>query len=354
MALAGASVAVADDVYSSAPTFSPYYAGTVKSSVLNEALSELNYIRGLVGVPTDVTLNADFTSKAQHGAVLLDALDTLTHTPGKPADMSEEFYDLGYDATSHGNLSMGKISYGGKTYGNMTLSKSLKGCMDDSDAYNISLVGHRRWLMNPRLKQTGFGLSTRLGYAVTYVIEEGNNGNWPVNKEFITWPTAQHDHPLTYFSGSTAWCVVLNSGVYDKTTKSNVTVKLTRLSDNHVWNFSTSYKGGAFYVAENTVAYDECIIFRPDNVASYGDGERWRVEVSGLTRKDGGSGNISYTVKFTSAATGYDYDVPREGGSVTYGKKEDKGGGCEALGSPVWVLCLIFGIPRVRKLRVGK
>ena len=45
------------EIYDSEPTFSPYSAGSVKRSVLLEALDELNYIRWLIGVPNNVKLN---------------------------------------------------------------------------------------------------------------------------------------------------------------------------------------------------------------------------------------------------------------------------------------------------------
>ena len=351
------SSAAADDTYNSAPTFSPYYAGSVKAEVLNNALQELNYIRWLIGVPNNVTLNSDYTKKAQHGAVLLDAIDTLTHTPAKPSDMSQSFYELGYDATTHGNLAVGKIITGGQTYGNMTISKSLKSYMDDSDNSNISRIGHRRWLMNPRLKQTGFGISTRRGYSATYVIEENNNRSWPISDEFITWPTNKREHPLTYFYTDTAWCVVLNSDIFDKSTKSSVKVTLTRLSDGKSWNFSSSNSDGDFYDNQESYAYDECIIFRPNNISGYNSGEEWRVNVSGLTRKDGGAGTFYYTVKFTNASTGYDSDIPESSsGSVTYYTKKNNSGGCNA-GLEVFSLLIILGIPRVKKIsfeRVGK
>ena len=341
--------------YITAPTFSsPYYAGELKSEVLNKALEELNYIRGLIGVPNNVTLNADYTSKAQHGAVLLDVIDTLTHTPSKPADMSDEFYNLAYDATTHGNLAVGKMySSNGTVVGNMSLSQSLKSYMDDSDASNISRVGHRRWLMNPRMKQTGFGLSTRRGYAAAYVIEEGDVPSWLISDEFITWPTHKNAHPLTYFDSNTAWCVVLNEDVFEKSNTSSVHVTLTRLSDYKTWNFSTSNSDGDFYDNQQSYAYDECIIFRPDN-ATYKNGEEWRVEVSGLTRKNGASGNITYNVKFSSSATPYEGGKPSSQ-SYTRTEKKDDGAGCNTgFGFCVFSI-LILGIPRVKKFnRVGK
>lgn len=357
----------ASDVYDYAPTFSPYYAGEVKSSVLYEALAELNYIRWLIGVPNDVTLNTEYTRKAQHGAVLLDALNTLTHTPGRPSDMDTSFYELGYDATTHGNIAVAQMYYGSQVYGNMSLSYSTKLYMHDSDTHNISALGHRRWLMNPRLKQTGFGISTRRGYAVTYVIEEfehSSNDNvltpeeyarylewlkWPISDEYITWPTNKRPHPLTYFASDTAWSVTLNSDVYDECNASAVRVSLTRLADNATWNFGGSGNGGYFNVADSGVAYDECIIFRPDGVSSYNDGGLWRVEISGLKRKDGGTGNISYTVQFTNELTPYEEDnntyTPNDTPTQSNSNSNSGGGGCVSFNA-VALFVLIFGIPR--------
>ncbi|MBR0203878.1 MAG: hypothetical protein IJQ56_05890, partial [Synergistaceae bacterium] len=104
------TVSSADDIYDSKPSYhAPYYAGAVKRPVLNDALDELNYIRSLIGVPANVTLNAEYTNKAQHGAVLLDVIDKLTHTPSKPYDMKRNFYDLAYEGTTHGNLAERKL-----------------------------------------------------------------------------------------------------------------------------------------------------------------------------------------------------------------------------------------------------
>ncbi|MDY6399261.1 MAG: CAP domain-containing protein [Synergistales bacterium] len=392
------SSAAADDTYNSAPTFSPYYAGSVKAEVLNKALEELNYIRWLIGVPNNVTLNSDYTKKAQHGAVLLDAIDTLTHTPAKPSDMSQSFYELGYDATTHGNIASWWRTKNGEKFGDISLSKSIKMYMDDSDSNNISRVGHRVWLMDPKMKYTGFGISTRRGYSVTYVYEEFGDFHdwyeenmtemteeqlkeytqwfkWPISDEFITWPASKHEHPLTYFNFETAWSVTLNSDVFDKPSSSSVNVHLERLSDKKAWNFGSSSSDGYFNINEST------IIFRPNNISSYSNGEEWRVNVSGLKRKDGGAGTFNYTVKFTSALTGYelseeedkttietqrnnedDKENDNENETAT-GTQENKnsssgGGGCNSFEiSSLICVFLILGIPRVKKIsfeRVGK
>ena len=295
----------ASGIYDSAPAFSPYYAGAVRADVLYDALDEFNYIRWLIGVPDDVILDSEFTRRAQHGAVLLDAINTITHTPGRPSDMSESFYDLGYDATTHGNIAWFS--------GGMTLSYSTKMYMDDSDSYNIHALGHRRWMMNPRMTRVGFGISTRRGFAVTYVIDEdAGYTSWPISDEYITWPSRKHLHPLTYFDAGTAWSVTLNSEVFDSASGYSVSVRLVRRSDGMVWNFGASGSDGYFNVNTEGYAYDECIIFRPNNVSSYRDGETWDVYISGLNRKDGTAGSISYSVIFVDEETGYENENENE------------------------------------------
>ena len=380
---ASACFVSAADIYDSEPTFSPYNAGSVNAEVLADALSELNYIRWLIGVPDDVELDEEYTLKAQHGAVLLDAIDTLTHTPGRPSDMSESFYQLGYDATTHGNIAVSKRYQGSQVWGNITLSESTRLYMDDSDEYNISRLGHRRWLMNPRMTKTGFGISTRRGYAVTYVIEEFDNPaqvlspeeyerylewlKWPISEEFITWPTNKNPHPLEYFAEGTAWSVTLNSEVFDTCSASSVNVMLTRQSDGNTWTFNASGNDGYFNVTDNSAAYDQCIIFRPEGIGSYNNGETWRVDVSGLTRKDGSAGSLSYNVQFAGEdnadnnntdnnADNNNTDNNADNHNADNNNSGGSSGGCNSgFGMFFAVFAVIaLGIPRAWFMRVGR
>ena len=298
------SVTYADEYYDTEPVYTaPYNAGKVKSSVLNEGLAELNLVREIIGLPHNVTLNDDYTNKAQHGAVLNDIIGMLDHTPNKPSDMNESFYSTAYDGTSHSNLSWGS--------GGMTLPKSIAIYMDDSDSSNITMIGHRRWIMNPRLQQTGFGLSRRGGFSALYVIEEGESSNsstpWPISDEFIAWPSAKNPTPSTYMnpryagSNTVAWSVTLNPAIFNAS-GSSVRVKITRLSDNKAFDFDApgSAEDYFFEVSPKSYNFEECIIFRPNGVNSYSDGEKWHVEITGLSRKDGSDGTITYDVTFGS------------------------------------------------------
>ena len=326
----------ASGIYDIEPSFSPYNAGTVKSDVLYDALDELNYIRRLIGVPANVTLDSEMTRKAQHGAVLLDAINTITHTPGKPSDMAESFYELGYDATTHGNIAWSS--------GGMTINYSNKMYMDDSDSSNISALGHRRWLMNPRMKRTGFGISERRGFAVTYVIDEEElSSSWPISDEYITWPVNKHPHPLTYFDAGTAWSVTLNNEIFEAASISSTSVILTRTSDGRTWNFNGISSNGYFNIDTQGYATDQCIIFRPDDVSGYSGGETWNVYISGLNRKDGISGNISYSVTFTGESTGYEEDMPG-----TTRNDDSSSGGCNTNIGVMGALIALFIMGRRR------
>jgi len=85
----------------------PYVAGKVKDQYLQEALDGLNFIRYLVGLPDDIYLDQTYIDYTQHGAVLLAAIDELTHGPYKPDDMSNEFYDIAYKGPSQSNCGKG-------------------------------------------------------------------------------------------------------------------------------------------------------------------------------------------------------------------------------------------------------
>ncbi|MBQ2468806.1 MAG: hypothetical protein II503_03885, partial [Clostridia bacterium] len=72
----------------------PYSAGKVKEQVLNDVTERLNMLRRLAGLDP-VVADPALCEQAQYGAVLMAASE-YSHTPSRPADMSEEFYKKGY------------------------------------------------------------------------------------------------------------------------------------------------------------------------------------------------------------------------------------------------------------------
>ncbi|MCR4647757.1 MAG: CAP domain-containing protein, partial [Lachnospiraceae bacterium] len=136
--------------FSSTPsTNAPYAAGRLSDDVLKDSLNRLNAYRYIAGVPSNVTLNESYNELAQAASLVNAVNGTLSHYPSQPSDMSNDLYDAGYKGAGKSNIAAGMSSIG----------YSLDhGWMSDSDSGNIDRVGHRRWVINPKMSQVGFGL----------------------------------------------------------------------------------------------------------------------------------------------------------------------------------------------------
>ena len=282
----------------------PYAAGKVKDSALQTATDRLTMLRRLAGLPA-VEMDATLNQQAQYGAVLLAASE-FSHTPAQPADMSKDFYQKGYAATSSSNIHYAGSSGQSITNSRYVLAKSTDGFMDDSDAYNIGNVGHRRWQLNPTMKKVGFGLAVDQsgGWTKQYVAEKVfDTSGSAVDYDFVAWPASGNfPNDLSAFNKNTAWSVTLNPKRYATPSKNAVTVTLTRLSDGKVWTFSNaeSYaaanSGKYFNVSTTGSGVSNCIIFRPDGITKY-EGT-YVVEISGLTDTARQPATLRYGVVF--------------------------------------------------------
>ncbi|NLZ52178.1 MAG: dockerin type 1 [Thermoanaerobacteraceae bacterium] len=265
----------------------PYRAGKVKDEYLQEALDLLNFIRYLVGLPDDIYLDETYINYTQHGAVLLAAVNKLTHHPPQPADMPDEFYEIGYKGTSQSNCAYG--------FGN--IFGTILGYMYDSDSSNIDRVGHRRWLLNPSMQKTGFGYYKR--YSATYAFNRTRESK--TLYDFISWP-AENYMPVEFMSRDIAWSVCLGQE-YDRPSMDDVTVTLKRRNDGKTWTFSQnrSYDNSGDYFNVDTVGnygLPKCIIFRP-NIEGYKQNDIFDVTISGIS-KGGNPAEIKYTVQMFS------------------------------------------------------
>jgi len=304
-----------DDVkttYAEAPVLSaPYSAGSLSEKDLKSALNTLKMIRFLAGVPyEDIRFTDELNSISQHGAVLLAASDQFTHTPGKPADMSQSFFDLAYKGCSEANLNAGKDN----------ISSAVLSFAADSGKNNIASAGHRRWMLKPGTENFGIGFAkgngTYGGLRTSLYIFGDGAAYERTHNDFIAWPNAGA-FPLQYFAASDninsvisfPWSVNLGS-LYAFPKKSEVIVTLTRASDGKVWSFDTNTPNLAMeemtdeklHLSVDNSGYGmtKAIIFRPD-LASLGviaDGETFTVEISGIKYADGTDAVLSYDVNF--------------------------------------------------------
>lgn len=279
--------------YSVSPsTKAPYATGTLRPEFVQDGLRTLNFARYLVGLPHDVVLNSTHNSNAQHGAVLL-AASNFSHSPSKPSDMPQSFYDTGLASTSTSNIGSGYKD----------LVSFQLGCLADSGASNLPRVGHRRWLLNPEMQMTGMGFAE--GFTTTYAFDRSRTTGLEYGA--ITWPAAGV-FPVEFFSPQTPWSITLNPARYDYDTSGH-TVTLRRVSDGKTWTFNASHKNtsGHYFNAEfSRYGVANAFIFRPDpKTITYSPGDEFDVTLSGGVYWKGTRTptNVSYRTRFMTLAS---------------------------------------------------
>ncbi len=257
--------------------------GKLSQATLDEALAHLKAYRYLAGVPyKDIVLNGRYNSESQHASVLLAVLGRLDHKPRRPGSVPEEFYKTGYAGTSHSNLAMGRTR----------LTQSLNSWMNDSDPSNIDRIGHRRWCINPSMKQTGFGIYGK--FSAVWALDGSRK---PKPKfDHIPWPGKGY-HPAEYFGKDWAWNVSLNPKKYAKPVKGVAKATVWKLDDQFK-NKGEPLKLNYYNVNLDGFGVPYCIIFRPDGI-SLTPGSRYRVQIDGIKPKRGKEpAAIRYVVEF--------------------------------------------------------
>ncbi|MCR4647791.1 MAG: InlB B-repeat-containing protein [Lachnospiraceae bacterium] len=303
--------------YSSNPnTSAPYAIGRLSDDTLNGSLVLLNTYRYIAGIPSNVTLNETYNQKAQAAALVNSANGKLSHSPDKPSDMNSDIFDIGYAGASNSNLAAGMSSIG---------SSFKQGWMCDSDSSNIDRVGHRRWVLDPRMTQTGFGIvyksdSTYKYFSAMYSTDHKNSS--ADSYDVVAWPA--QNTPVGYFLTDDPWSISLNEYI------DTANVTLTCVNTGQSWTFSGTNdcktNSGSGYININNDGYGQkgCIIFRPSGGVNVSKNYSYNVTVSGqkyeygwVSKNDGNSywektGNpinysISYTVDFFDID---DYSLP--------------------------------------------
>ncbi len=275
----------------------PYAPGRITEDALKRTAGRLNALRRIAGLPA-VALDDAMNESAQYGAVLVAASE-FSHYPPKPDDMDEAFYNTAKAATSSSNI------YGG-TY-SAPLIRAVDSFMDDSDASNVSILGHRRWQLNPAMGKTGFGYAKKTGTSYAFVTEKAFDTSAPaLDYDFISWPASGY-FPSTLFTKNTAWSVTLNPAKYAPPSQSALSVTLRRESDGKTWTFSDSQSytaagsGAYFHVDLTGYGVANCVMFRPDEVEAYSD--TYTVSISGVKDRSGQSVPLSYQVTFFDPLT---------------------------------------------------
>lgn len=268
----------------------PYSAGALSAETLQYGLDSLNEVRYIAGLNSNVSLDESYNELCQAASLLNAVNGELTHYPTQPDGMGSALFDLGYEGAGHSNISE-----------NFDLDSTLKhtmihGWMADEATYNIATLGHRRWCLNPDMGKTGFGVA--IGMDESYGKEAVFSSMYSMDDSYdssvstVVWPA--QNMPTDYFDGDYPWSISSDTAF-----SNDVKVILTHLdgdldADNDKkWEFSSASADGYFNYNQQGYGQRNCLIFRPNDITMYYDGDQYMVQVM-----EGGVVTLEYTVNF--------------------------------------------------------
>lgn len=280
--------------YTTQPSvISPYSMGNVRSDIQQAALNRMNSYRRLAGLDP-VSLNSEYTKLAQAAAVVNAANNLMTHYPSKPADMPDDLYNDGAYGARQSNIAC-YMGYRPKTG---PLSYSVDMWMEDSDASNIDRLGHRRWILNPTMKSTGFGCATATNEWVYTAMYAFDTSAYCYDYNYISWPPSGYmANDTDFFTPIHAWNVSLSPDVYNTNNLSQLEVKLEDSRGNK-WEFDGNEDDDGFFNVDlgGYGCNRNAIIFRPDGIEKY-EG-KYTVTIEGLRTKSNAPTTLTFEVDF--------------------------------------------------------
>ena len=275
----------------------PYTMGRISADAQREALASLNFLRRLADLEP-VETNEVYTFECQHGAMLMAIEDDVEHMLPQPRGMDDAFY-----AEASAALASSNVARFNWMRPNILREAVAYFIRDDGEA-NLPVLGHRRWLLNPNMGQTGFGLANSSS-GMTYVALYAHDMiDAPVSWSEVCWPS-EGVFPCELMHGHLAWSIMLDPDEYD-VPGSDIAVVLRETVSGAEFVFYCSSGMGNGFCAVNQQAYarSACVIFRPDletaGITDYLQNQIWEVDVTGLKGADGRERELNYTVQMVS------------------------------------------------------
>lgn len=278
-------------------TDAPYDAGELDPAARADALKYLNFLRNLAGLD-GVSESEIYDYQCQHGATLLAALDYVDHNAPRPEDMDANFYDSAHLATSSSNIA--KFNWMRPS----VLREGIAYFVRDDGENNLPVLGHRRWLLNPEMNATGFGLANAasgMSYVAMYAHDLGRpDAAWSE----VCWPSAGA-FPVELMHANLAWSVSLNPEIYD-VERSQIIVTLTEARSGMSFSFQPASGAGDGFCTVSMENYGAgpCVIFRPDfsdwEFTDYLQNQVWQVRLTGLIDVNGEERTLEYAVEMVS------------------------------------------------------
>ena len=208
----------------------PYVVGSLKQSVRTNVIRRINYYRWLSGL-NDIGENTVKNERNQKGAILLSSNGILSHTPQKPDEMDEDFFNEGYAACFYGNVPGDRYS-GNVAYDNF---HNFPDIIDlyIADIYNGDIsggaVGHRLSILDPFATQVSMGKCGDYSTLSVYYEENANSYNSVSSvkldtQPYYSYPTAGY-FPRQFFCTNEYWSILIPNTYSFKKSKIKVTIE---------------------------------------------------------------------------------------------------------------------------------
>lgn len=190
--------------------------GDVPQNTKDKIFMRLDYFRKAVGLNNVISESSTKSEKAQHAALMMKSNGTLDHFP---PDTWSCYTSEGNEGAANSLLTQTKNA------------EAIDSYMRDAGEAN-GPVGHRRWLLWPRLQEIGVG-NTNTTNAIWVL---GNAGSTPTDApEFIAWPPKGYTPKQLVYE---RWSFSIAGADFSETTISvkdrnnqNISVAVEELSD---------------------------------------------------------------------------------------------------------------------------
>ena len=292
------------DLYDQVPNKSNCFEGVLKQSEKDKVLLEVNKIRAIHKLKP-VVYNSAYDNNTSKSALMTASNEELSHTP--PTTWSCYTLD-GYNGSSSSNLYIAWNMPG-------DYQESVKGVYSWMNDENVEVCGHRRWLIDPFLKEISFGRcdfnSTKNTSMIVsgmsiWVIDDNYQDLSDWTPDFVAYPYENYPTKYFYTDDNSSWYLSF-SAVSDKSNfwsnnnvnYSNATIEMTDPNGGKV-TISSQTSNNDFYGLGNALLWKTSTLSKETIYA---------VKISNV-QVNGQNKNYSYWFKLTDQEVGSAPEAP--------------------------------------------
>lgn len=267
--------------------------GELNAAKTENALAYMNFLRAIAGLDR-VEIDEIYSMRAQHAACLLAANDRISHSPGRAEKIGDLAYETAYAGAAESDLA--KLQWQRPE----NLLEGISYFARDDGEMNAGSLPHRRWLLDPAMRSTGFGLAySKSGnaYIAVYAVD---GARYESDRAYVAWP-AEGLFPAEMMREGLAWSVCLNDRYYSAA-QSNIRVTMTETESGETYVFDNDPETGAGAYMIDAQAYGTgvCVSWVPEAVRAYQQNQKWNIQIVGIVDAGGREAAISYETEMIS------------------------------------------------------